>query len=128
MEAVRRDLSRLVCLWVILYAAGVGGCARVRLNWEMERVEKSYVQLFYDVETAEPETIRRSAEAVAAALDADSIASYRAEEKYQDLLDDSFAAADRITEAAGTSERSTLIALRRRLSSSCHACHEEYRR
>jgi len=132
VEPARRFFSPLVCFWMIVCTvfcgAGGAGCARIRLNWEMERVAKNYIQLFYDVETAEPETIRRSAEAFAVALDADPIANYSSEEKYQGLLDDSFAATDKLIEAATTTERETLLAFRSRLSASCQACHDEYRR
>jgi hypothetical protein len=100
----------------------------------MEQVNERYVDLFYDIETADALDIRASARRLDEALSEPGIASYReGDREYQRLLDETRAAARRIEEEASLakrreSEREPLLALRSRLFQSCQACHEPYRR
>jgi hypothetical protein len=120
-------------LFFLLAALALSGCAEIRLNWAMERVEERYVQLFYDIETADFLHIRASARGVREALADPVIAGYRSEPRYQRLLAETSEAAvlivgEAVIKEGGEAKREGLLSLRGRLSHGCQGCHEQFLR
>lgn len=130
MGPARFFLARALLLCSCALAAG--GCARVRLNWAMERVQDRYVQVFYDVETAGPDDLRASARGLLEALrdpaiEEPPLKEAAGPERYDRLLGETRRLTRLLIREASAESREPLLSIRSRLSSSCQTCHEEYR-
>jgi len=113
---------------LIALTAALAGCAEIRLNWAMERVNAVYVDVFYNIECGRPEDLRASVRGLVDALDAAAIAGYSRDPDYQRLLDETRQTASMLYVEARSEEIDPLLSLRSRLSANCQACHDEFRR